>query len=158
MGAACLCGVADTMSLLLADRAFPEPADAADRCQVSPVAKGQQPHRIEQDQERPRLVEDRRGDRPEDPERGRSHRHRIEAQREPQDVLADDRDRRPGELHEVGQDADCFDIDAFDPLAVAERALQAAGSDVPGAAVADDAARRRTLVEAQYDAVFGLKR
>ena len=51
-------------------------------------------------------MEDRRGDRAEDAERRRDHRHGVQAEREADDVLADDRDGRPRQLHQVGQDAE----------------------------------------------------
>ena len=50
-------------------------------------------------------MEDRGGDRAEEPRAAESHRDGVEAERESDDVLADDRHGCPRQLHQVGQDA-----------------------------------------------------
>lgn len=59
-------------------------------------------------------------------------------------------------MQDAGREGDCRDVDAFDPLEVADRALAlAAQGSAETDALAADAGRRRALVEAQYDAVLG---
>lgn len=61
-------------------------------------------------------------------------------------------------MEDAQQDGDCFDIEGFDPHAVAARALAAVeAGDALADRIAADAARRRAQVDAQYDAVFGAR-
>ena len=83
----------------------PDRAQLPERRQLAPVAEDEQPHRIEQDQQRADLVEDRGGDRTEDAERGREHRHGVESEGEADDVLPDDGDRLAGQADQVRQHA-----------------------------------------------------
>ena len=66
--------------------------------QLGPAAEYQKPHGVEQHQERADLVQDRRGHRAEDAERGQNHGHGIEPEGKPDDVLADDPHRGAGQL------------------------------------------------------------
>ena len=85
---------------------LPDRPELAQGRQFGPAAEGQQPHGVEQHQQRAGLVQDRRSHRAEDAERRQDHRHGIEAKGKPDDVLLNHRDRGARQLHQSGQIAE----------------------------------------------------
>ena len=132
---------------------FVDPADPpaqrpelAERRQLGPVAEDQQPHRVEQDQQRADLVEDRRGDRAEDAQRRQEHRHGVEPEGEADDVLPDDPHRGPGQLDQGGKVAQR--IAQEDQVARLGREV---GADAPQRDPGVGLGQRRRVVDAVAD-------
>ena len=65
------------------------------RRQLAPALKTEQAHGVQQDEQGTHLVKDRRRHGPEHAQASQHDRHAVEAEREDEDVLADDPDRMP---------------------------------------------------------------